>query len=170
MSWRGTLPAACWNANEAPVIIPVEAESTSDGVFLATHSTIPITQRDQVGNAKSGRVVDERALLKAVEDQPADQPVIPILGKSGTGKSHLVRWLRANLETKETTRLIFVPKHRMSLRGILELILEHATGDKADELRAKVATAVDAAADEKTAQLRFARSTGGEHRDPRSPH
>ena len=155
MSWRGTLPAACWNAHEASAIIPVEAESTSDGVFLATHSTIPITQRDQVDNARGGAVVDERSLLRAVQEQPADQPIIPILGKSGTGKSHLVRWLRAHLETKESTRLIFVPKHRMSLRGILELILEHASGERADELRAKVATAVDAAADEKTAQLKL---------------
>ncbi|SFJ63644.1 protein DpdH [Cellulomonas sp. KH9] len=155
MSWRGTLPAACWNANEASTIIPVEAESTSDSVFLATHSTIPITQRDQVDNAQGGVVVDEHALLRAVQEQPADLPIIPILGKSGTGKSHLVRWLRAHLETKDSTRLIFVPKHRMSLRGILELILEHATGNRADELRAKVATAVDAAADEKTAQLKL---------------
>lgn len=155
MSWRGTLPAACWNAHEAAAIIPVEAESTSDGVFLATHSTIPITQRDQVGNARGGTVVDEHALLRAVQEQPADQPIIPILGKSGTGKSHLVRWLRAHVATKDSTRLIFVPKHRMSLRGILELILEHANGDRADELRAKVATAVDAAADEKTAELKL---------------
>ncbi|MFC6161141.1 protein DpdH [Kribbella jiaozuonensis] len=155
MSWRGSLPAACWNANEASNVIPVEAESTSEGVFLATHSTIPITQRDQVNNAKRVTVVDERALLQAVQDQPDDQPIIPILGKSGTGKSHLVRWLRANLKTKESTRVIFVPKHRVSLRGILELILEHATGENADDLRAKVAAAVDAAADEKTARLKL---------------
>jgi len=109
VSWRGTLPAACWNGQEASAIIPVEAESTSDGVFLATHSTIPITQRDQVDNARGGAVVDEQALLRAVQEQPADQPIIPILGKSGTGKSHLVRWLRAHLETKDSTRLIFVP-------------------------------------------------------------
>jgi hypothetical protein len=155
VSWRGTLPATCWTASEATEIIPVEAEATSNGVFLATHSTIPITQRDQVDNARGGKVVDERALLRAAQEQPADLPIIAILGKSGTGKSHLVRWLRANLQTKESTRLIFVPKHRMSLRGILELILEHATGDKVEELRAKVSTAVDAAADEKTAQLKL---------------
>ncbi|NYG07747.1 hypothetical protein BJ986_002234 [Phycicoccus badiiscoriae] len=155
MTWRGTLSATCWSANEASAIIPVEAESTSDGVFLSTHSTIPITQRDQVDSAQGGAVVDEYALLRAVQEQPSDLPIIPILGKSGTGKSHLVRWLRTHLETKDSTRLIFVPKHRMSLRGTLELILEHATGDRADELRAKVATAVDGAADEKTAQLKL---------------
>ncbi|MGW6004353.1 protein DpdH [Oerskovia enterophila] len=155
MSWRGTLPATCWNANEASAIIPTEAERTSNGVFLATHSTIPITQRDRVDSTHGGIVVDEQVLLRAVQEQPADQPIIAILGTSGTGKSHLVRWLRLHLDKKDTVRQIFVPKARMSLRNILELILEHATGDRADELRAKVSMAVDAAADEKTAQLRL---------------
>ncbi|WNZ12044.1 protein DpdH [Streptomyces sp. 11x1] len=155
MTWRGTLPAACWEAREAPAIIPVEAESTSNGVFLATHSSIPILLRDQVDSAIGGTVVDEHSLRRAVEELPADQPIIPILGKSGTGKSHLIRWLRINLKPNDATRLIFVPKHRMSLRGILELILEHATSERAEELRAKVAAASDAAADETTAQLRL---------------
>ncbi|MFJ8110389.1 protein DpdH [Streptomyces sp. NPDC096132] len=155
MTWRGTLPAACWEAREAPAIIPVEAESTSNGVFLATHTSIPILLRDRVDSAVGGTIVDEHNLRRAVEELPADQPIIPILGKSGTGKSHLIRWLRINLKPNDTTRLIFVPKHRMSLRGILELILEHATSERAAELRAKVAAASDAAADETTAQLRL---------------
>ncbi|GJF24820.1 protein DpdH [Streptomyces sp. HO565] len=155
MTWRGTLPAACWEAREAPAIIPVEAESTSNGVFLATHTSIPILLRDRVDSAVGGTIVDEHNLRRAVEDLPADQPIIPILGKSGTGKSHLIRWLRINLNPNDATRLIFVPKHRMSLRGILELILEHATSERAAELRAKVAAASDAAADETTAQLRL---------------
>lgn len=160
MSWRGELPAACWHADEATAIIPVEAESTSDGVFLATHTSMPIILRDQVSRSASatsvGLVVDEHALLRTVQEQPADQPIIPILGKSGTGKSHLVRWLRIKLSTKEsTTRMIFVPKHRMSLRGILELILEHATGERADELRTKVATAVEGFTNDDEARLRL---------------
>ncbi|MFI6817228.1 protein DpdH [Nonomuraea sp. NPDC050328] len=155
MSWRGDLPVACWRADEASAIIPVEAESTSDGVFLATHTSIPIIRRDQVDSAVGGTVVDEQSLLRAVQELPEDQPIIPILGKSGTGKSHLVRWLRVNLKTTDKTRLIFVPKHRMSLRGILELILQHATSKRAEELRARVATAVDAASDETEARLRL---------------
>lgn len=155
MTWRGDLPAACWKAGEALRIMPVEAESTSDAVFLATHTSIPLMQRDHVASATGGRLSTEHDLLRAVREQPADQPIIPILGKPGTGKSHLVRWLRIKLETTDATRLIFVPKHRMSLRGILDLILEHATGEHADELRAKVATAVDAASDEREARLRL---------------
>lgn len=156
MSWRGDLPAVCWNAAEAEAIIPVEAESTSDGVFMATHSTIPILQRDQVQRLTGGKAVTEQALLQAVREQPADQPIIPILGKSGAGKSHLVRWLRINLEQNSSTRMIFVPKHKMSLRSILKLILEHAEGARVEELRDKVDAAVDAASDETVARLRLA--------------
>lgn len=155
MSWRGTLPPACWEAVEADRIIPTEAEIPSDGVFLATHTSIPVFQRDVVVNANRTTRADEEALLQAVTEQPADLPILPILGGSGTGKSHLVRWLRAKLPPKEGRRVIFVPKHRMSLRGILDLILQHATGDRADELRHKVATAAEGFANEQVARLRL---------------
>lgn len=155
MSWRGTLPPACWEAVEAQKIIPTEAETPPDSVFLATHSAIPVFQRDSVVNAKHTTESTEEALLQAIAEQPADQPVLPILGGSGTGKSHLVRWARAKLPPEESRRVIFVPKHHMSLRGILGLILQHATGERADELRHKVTSAVEGFANEQVAQLRL---------------
>lgn len=155
MSWRGPEPATCWAAAEAIKVIPTEAETPSDAVFLATHSSIPVFQRAVVTDNKRMTETDEHALLAAVLEQPADQPIVPILGGSGTGKSHLVRWLRAKLPEAESRRVIFVPKHRMSLRGILDLILERATSDRADELRQKVAKAVEGIADEHEAKLRL---------------
>ena len=136
-------------------MIPVEAETPPDSVFLATHTSIPIFQRDVVTNVKGTRRTDENALLTAVLEQPADQPILPILGRSGTGKSHLVRWLRAQLPETDTRRVIFVPKHRMSLRGILDLILDRAGNERAAELRQKVAMAVEAISDLQEAKLRL---------------
>jgi hypothetical protein len=153
MSWRGDLPAACWAASDTSGIIPVEAESPTDAVFHFTHSSLPIRRRDAID--APGDIVDEISLRDAVRSQPADLPVLPILGHSGTGKSHLVRWLRLNLDMPETTRVIFVPKHRMSLRGILELILKNAPGDKAADLRTRVNAAVDSFADEREVRLRL---------------
>ncbi|MFI8775094.1 protein DpdH [Gordonia sp. NPDC062954] len=153
MSWR--TPTTCWAADETTKVIPVEAETPSDAVFLATHSSIPIFERDMVTNAKRVKKTDESALLKAVREQPADQPILPILGGSGTGKSHLVRWLRATLPMTDSRRVVFVPKHRMSLRGILDLVLEGITSERATELRQKVATAVEGIADEQEAKLRL---------------
>lgn len=155
MTWRGSAPAACWTAEEATKVIPVEAETPPDAVFLATHTSIPVYQRDVVTNVKGTKKTDEDALLAAVLEQPADQPILPILGRSGTGKSHLVRWLRARLPETDSRRVIFVPKHRMSLRGILDLILDRAGGERAAELRQKVAMAVEALSDVQEAKLRL---------------
>jgi hypothetical protein len=154
MSWRHPLPAACWEAGNVSTVIPVEAETPSDGVFQATHSPLPILQREKV-DVHVGEVVDEHTVLEAVRRQPADYPVLPILGRSGTGKSHLVRWLRMNLDLKDSTRLVFVPKHRTSLRGIIELVLQHAAGEGAAALRARVREAVEGIADEHEARLRL---------------
>lgn len=160
MTWRDPASAACWAAAEATKVIPVEAETPPDAVFLATHTSIPVFQRDAVTNVRGTKKTDENALLAAVLEQPPDQPILPILGRSGTGKSHLVRWLRARLPETDTRRVIFVPKHRMSLRGILDLILDraerdHAGSERATELRQKVAMAVEAISDLQEAKLRL---------------
>jgi hypothetical protein len=149
------MPATCWTGTEATKVIPTEAETPSDAVFLATHASIPVFQRDVVTNNQRLTETDEYALLAAALEQPADQPILPILGASGTGKSHLVRWLRAKLPDAESRRVIFVPKHRMSLRGIIDLILERTTSDRANELRQKVAKAVEGITDEHEAKLRL---------------
>lgn len=155
MTWRAPAPATCWAAVEATKVLPVEAETPPDAVFLATHTSIPVFQRDAVTSVRGTKRTDENALLAAVLEQPADQPILPILGRSGTGKSHLVRWLRARLPETETRRVIFVPKHRMSLRGILDLILDRAGSERAAELRQKVAMAVEAISDLQEAKLRL---------------
>ncbi|GAF48274.1 protein DpdH [Rhodococcus wratislaviensis] len=158
MSWHTERPTLCWERDAVLDVIPVEAESPSDGVFDATHSRLPIIQRDRV-DGEHGDVVYEDRLLAAVESQPADYPIMPILGHSGTGKSHLVRWLRMRLEERGEDRpgrrLIFVPKHKMSLRAILDLILDHANSAEADEFRQRVHAATEQLSNEKDARNRL---------------
>ncbi|MGW4580330.1 protein DpdH [Rhodococcus aetherivorans] len=158
MNWHTQRPSLCWEQDTVLDIIPVEAESPSDGVFEATHSPLPIIERDQV-DSDGGSPVDEYRLLAAVESQPADYPILPILGHSGTGKSHLVRWLRMRLEEQREARpgrrLIFVPKHKMSLRAILDLMLDHANSVEADEFRQRVHAATEQLSNEKDARNRL---------------
>jgi hypothetical protein len=153
-----TFPILCWDRSSVLNIIPVEAESPSDGVFDATHSNLAIYRRSSLEN-NDGQIVHEGELLAAVDAQPADLPIIPILGKSGTGKSHLVRWLRMRLQEQEhdrtNRRVIFVPKHKMSLRAILDLILDQTASIEAEEFRQRVHDATEHLASEKDARNRL---------------
>jgi hypothetical protein len=72
-------PILCWDKKSVLDIIPVEAESPPDGVFAATHSNLAICRRSSV-DISGGETVQEGDLLAAVDAQPADLPIIPILG------------------------------------------------------------------------------------------
>ncbi|MFW0793301.1 protein DpdH [Gordonia sp. CPCC 205515] len=158
MSWQALRPTLCWDRNSALDIIPVEAETPSDAVFDATHSNLPILRRNRIDD-EHGEVVYEDQLLDAVESQPPDYPILPILGHSGTGKSHLVRWLRMKLETSNALapnrRVIFVPKHKMSLRAILDLILSQTQTQEADAFRERVHAATEKLTHEGNARLQL---------------
>ncbi|MGA5537819.1 protein DpdH [Mycolicibacterium nivoides] len=158
MTTSASLPILCWEAPSVLDVIPVEAESPLDGVFTATHSKLAIVRRSNL-NYPGGDKVQEDDLLAAVESQPADLPIIPILGNSGTGKSHLVRWLRLQLRnlghSRPDRRVIFVPKHKMSLRAILDLILDEASGAAADEYRQRVREATEKLDNEADARNRL---------------
>jgi hypothetical protein len=138
MSWREPLPAACWSAERAERALPTEAESPSDGVFLATHSPLPIFALPNA-LADQGTAITEEEVLEAIL-APGDLPIVPVLGPSGSGKSHLVRWLRHRLEADRPDDLVvvFVPKLAMSLKGIALEIIRAGEGPEFDALEAEV--------------------------------
>lgn len=138
MSWREGLPATCWTSAQAKRALPTEAESPSDGIFLATHTPLPIYQLARA-DSDDGTFVTEAEVLDAVLE-PGD-PVVPVLGPSGSGKSHLVRWLRHRLEVErpDDVVVVFIPKRAMSLSGIALEIIRAGDGAEfealADEVR-----------------------------------
>jgi hypothetical protein len=138
MSWREGLPASCWTTEQAQRALPTEAESPSDGIFLATHAPLPIYQLAN-SMADEGTLVGEEDVLAAVL-APGDLPIVPILGPSGSGKSHLVRWLRHRLEVERPDDLVvvFVPKLAMSLKGIALEIIRAGDGPEFESLAAEV--------------------------------
>lgn len=148
MSWRGGLTASCWTTKQAERALPTEAESPSDGIFLATHAPLPIYQ---LANAMSdeGTLTAEEDVLAAVL-APGDLPIVPVLGPSGSGKSHLVRWLRHRLEVERPDDLVvvFIPKLAMSLKGIALEIIRAGDGPEFEALAAEVRGATQALTDQ----------------------
>lgn len=134
---------ACWNLKGVDEVVYVDAASPTDAVFLATHQPMTIIQRPMRGSAES-TFVSEEDLLRQFLKPGEPMMLLPIIGGSGTGKSHLVRWLRARIGTDDSSRrVVYVPKIGTSLRRVIELILDGMEGEQAEELRLALAEATD---------------------------
>ena len=93
--------------------IRTEAEELSEHVLLAVHEPMRFSKRDM-----SGRVTisDEADLLDTFLN--IERP-IPIIGASGVGKSHIIRWLHAQLKADSRTEswhIVRVPKNANALK------------------------------------------------------
>jgi len=115
--------------------ILTEAESLADSQLLAVHEPMRL---DRV-EFHSGKVTQmgEGALLDFLLEH--NRP-LPLIGASGVGKSHLVRWVHAQLKRREDHaqyHIIRIPKNA-SLPRVLTTILEDLEGEEYLSIREKV--------------------------------
>jgi len=151
--------AAYWPVrDEINRCIKAEAEAASDAVLMAVHQPIPLVRREFGSGPETPAT--EHALLDAFlsDDLPQGTLLTAITGPSGVGKSHLIRWLAAQLGRDPRARhlhVIRIPKSS-NLRRVVELMLEPLAGDpRFAEVLTSLNQAVDAVRPEDAA-LRFA--------------
>lgn len=131
----------CWSREKVFSTIATEAVSPSDSVFLATHAPLDILRVSIAGRqAGRERVVTEADLLQDFLQRPTNNGVlvVPVLGASGAGKSHLVRWVHVNIPPKATRRVIYLPKDSTSLAGVVDKLLMNLDGSPFDDIRRDV--------------------------------
>lgn len=115
-----------------------EAEELQDDVLLAVHESMILTRRDVNNNQTFLR--DEDLFTQLLSTERA----IPLIGRAGMGKSHLVRWLgcrlKSHLQAKDELKqweIVRIPKNA-SLRQVLLLILTNLHGGIFDDARKRV--------------------------------
>jgi hypothetical protein len=117
-----------------------------------------------------GTLIDEEQLLKEFMAPNPGLLLLPIIGESGTGKSHVVRWLSLRLPQDATRKVVYIPKYGTNLRRVIELILADMSGDAVDDLRAqldKAAGALDEAGAPSRLLNEIAASIEDRSREPR---
>jgi hypothetical protein len=132
----------CWVPSYVNETIVVDAVNSSPAVFLATHQPSQMLRRDFSAPA-GGALIDEEQLLQEFLAPNPGLLFLPIIGDSGTGKSHLVRWLHLRLPEDPKRRVVYIPKYGTNLRRVIELILSDMAGDAVIELRRELDKAVD---------------------------
>ena len=138
--------------------IKAEAEAAPDAVLMAVHQSMPLVRKEFGSGLETPAT--EQALLDAFlsDDLPQGTLLMAISGPSGVGKSHLIRWLAAQLGRDQRAshlHVIRIPKSA-NLRRVVELMLEPLAGDpRFAEVLTSLNQAVDAVKPEDAA-LRFA--------------
>ena len=125
--FRGYL---CWHPATASGAINTEAVVPSRAVFTATHTPLRIRKAHIRGRSlelMEGKA-DENAVLADFMERDSDTGTLlmPVVGDTGTGKSHLVRWVGMNIPPSDRYRVIYLEKSRTSLKAVVETLLDGA--------------------------------------------
>jgi hypothetical protein len=105
----------------------------ADAVFRAIHQPLPVSEESVGGRAP----VSEDDVLRAfTRPITSNEPLLLfVTGEKGTGKSHLVRWLKSQLGTRPSWHVVYIEKRNTSLRRVTERILEGIDTPRARALR-----------------------------------
>lgn len=134
----------CWKPAMVRQVMDVEATQPEDHIFLATHHPAKMYRQD-LAETQSRVPYDEEQFLKNFLETP-DFAFVPILGTSGTGKSHLIRWLYTRIKSirrEPNYRVLLIPKVGTNLKDIIERILSGIEGVEFDEYRSRLRQAAN---------------------------
>jgi Cdc6-like AAA superfamily ATPase len=126
----------CWDPAAVRRVINPFAEHMPDSLFRAVHSDWDLRVTPPVG--KSFQEITDSAWA---EMKPADflrdflreerpHALAAILGETGSGKSHLVHWMRLNVREDEKRMILVVRKSGTSLRAIVRDIIGRLPADQ----------------------------------------
>ena len=119
----------CWEPSAVRQVINPFAEHIPDSLFRAVHSdwdlqvTPPIGQRYQDVTSSAWTQMTPPEFLEDFLRQDRPHALAAILGDTGSGKSHLVHWMRLHLRDDSERMVLVVRKSGTSLRAIVREII-----------------------------------------------
>ncbi|HET8658045.1 MAG TPA: protein DpdH [Micromonosporaceae bacterium] len=133
----------CWSRANVAETINTEAVHANPAVFLATHRPLAVLRKGWE-SSEPGEQVDERTVLRDFVDRPPTGGVVlmPIIGESGTGKSHLVRWVGQHLQDNPSRRVIYLRKTETSLSAVIRALLADLDGPRFQDVRDRVSRSI----------------------------
>jgi hypothetical protein len=137
----------CWTTQSVrdTVFSDIGALPTdTDALFMAAHTAMELehSHGTELPSEDSGERQVLNALLASFGDSHRNT-LIAITGSSGAGKSHVVRWVHANLPSSDSGfHVLYVPRAVQTIRELLKRIVEGLPGEGGAEIMERVDSAV----------------------------
>ena len=138
------------STKEVEQCIPIQAERLSDGTFRAVHEPMQLEWKSSTGS-QSSPIRDESVLERMLQNSNGP---IPIIGESGSGKSHFIRWLDSELKApkfKKRYHVVRIPKNA-SLRSSLEVIIRDLEGQSFESIRKQLPSVAESESESRIAE------------------
>lgn len=126
----------CWDRDRVYAVLEHNAESMDPRVFLAVHSEHDLVLvHPDPGAQRSWREqprqqVAPRDFLRDFLNPGRRHVQAAVVGGSGSGKSHLIRWMDLNIERTPERVVLTLPKLGTSLRKVLEMLIAELPPDR----------------------------------------
>lgn len=120
----------CWDPALLRKVIDKEALQTDEHFFLATHHPITMSRVDKFDGERVFGSYTEREFLEEFLLPSKRHVNSYILGNTGTGKTHLIRWLHLHIPKTNERHIILIPKVGTNLKSIIGQILAGMEGAK----------------------------------------
>jgi hypothetical protein len=143
--------------DDVAACVKTDAEASSEAVSLAVHQPMRFERRIIGSEASTVSYCDEHELLESflTTNLPDGRVIAPIVGSSGTGKSHVVRWLDAQIRSMQGSekRVVFRIPKGTSLKGVLGILLQTLHGSAYERYRQELVRAQEELDPEEAAGL-----------------
>ena len=109
-------------------VVRIDTITSSYGDFMATH--VPFKQiqlQKEYDSSVASKTYTEEQIYKKIVLNPKDQhQFVLVIGSSGAGKSHLIRWFDAKIERQkpDSEVVLFVRRSDNTLKGTIKQLLE----------------------------------------------
>lgn len=113
----------CWDMERVSRVLQTEALTPEPDVFTAAHVPMRLVRKRPQSRHDDGLSYNEHDFLKEFESAK-DFLFVPVLGTTGLGKSHLIRWLYFNIQRRPDREILLIPRRDTNLKSILLQILD----------------------------------------------
>ncbi|KOX17972.1 hypothetical protein ADK67_37400 [Saccharothrix sp. NRRL B-16348] len=155
----------CWERGAIAFATQVDVgglelgDERAEAVFSSIHHSLPLNQVRDVKSKQSSDATEQELLRAFTRPVEANEPLLVfVTGHKGTGKSHLVRWLKSQIGPQPTWHIVYIEKRNTNLRRVIERILDGIDTPRAGQLREALAKAgSEIASDEEAMNALLAR-------------